>query len=437
MEIGQKLKESRTAAGLSQEALAQQLGVTRQTVSSWEKNRSYPDIGSLIKLSDLYGLSLDELLKEDPVMKKHVEDSGPLPRKYWNRLFEIAILLNPFGSLVGYWGAPWAGLVLRLIGAVMLPPLWVARYKLFGMPKEEMAASIKGWVLWFVGSFVCILDGYFGMIGYIMVIAGLLMILGNGIYLERGTRFWLIIALWIGIPIYIYLSGASAYLESKGSFSEAQPFGHHYRIVEVEYGQLPESTPTLELSMLNNGLRLDGESIGTFSYIEPLAEQTEKGIWQLIPEDSPGTLYKLVVNAEDETTLACFADDQLQWRWEIAPLPTGQFTLRVLGSVSISPMDWFPSDRTEEPDYINYTTFSDGQKASVRIPGCFAESITVKEVYHRDDQTEINEYQLQMDKSGAYLFPEDFGKRYADGEQYAIYSIEWEGGEFLFRLNFQ
>ena len=105
MDIGQKLKEKRTALGLSQEDLAKAVGVSRQTVSSWENNRSYPDIGSILKLSDLYGASLDELLKEDPVMREHMENTAGLSRKYWSLLFDIAILLLPIGSLLAYWGA--------------------------------------------------------------------------------------------------------------------------------------------------------------------------------------------------------------------------------------------------------------------------------------------------------------------------------------------
>lgn len=99
MEIGQKLKTKRTEAGLSQEALAERIGVSRQTISSWENNRSYPDIGSILKLSDLYDVSLDELLKEDENMRKHVEETAKLPQKTWNLLFELAILLLPFGAL--------------------------------------------------------------------------------------------------------------------------------------------------------------------------------------------------------------------------------------------------------------------------------------------------------------------------------------------------
>ncbi len=78
MVIGQKLKNARTAAGFTQETAAEKIGVSRQTVSNWENNRSYPDILSVLAMSKLYGVSLDELLKGDPGMTAHLEDSTNL-----------------------------------------------------------------------------------------------------------------------------------------------------------------------------------------------------------------------------------------------------------------------------------------------------------------------------------------------------------------------
>ncbi len=75
MEIGQKLRQARLATGLTQEGVAERVGVSRQTVSNWENNRSYPDIASLLALSDLYSLTLDELLKGDVAMIRHLEQS--------------------------------------------------------------------------------------------------------------------------------------------------------------------------------------------------------------------------------------------------------------------------------------------------------------------------------------------------------------------------
>ncbi len=60
--IAQRLVDRRKAAGLSQEALAAQLGVSRQAVSKWERSESSPDTDNLIALAALYGVSLDELL---------------------------------------------------------------------------------------------------------------------------------------------------------------------------------------------------------------------------------------------------------------------------------------------------------------------------------------------------------------------------------------
>ena len=74
MQIGTKLKNARTASGLTQEQAAEALGVSRQTISNWENERSYPDIVSVIRMSDLYAISLDRLLKEEqPVKQTYME----------------------------------------------------------------------------------------------------------------------------------------------------------------------------------------------------------------------------------------------------------------------------------------------------------------------------------------------------------------------------
>lgn len=64
MDIGTKIKNARIAAQLTQEQVAEALGVSRQTISNWENKKTYPDIVSVIKMSDLYAISLDHLLKE-------------------------------------------------------------------------------------------------------------------------------------------------------------------------------------------------------------------------------------------------------------------------------------------------------------------------------------------------------------------------------------
>ena len=62
MELYEKLYELRRASGMSQEELAEKLGVSRQAVSKWESGATQPELSKLIELSKLYNVSVDELL---------------------------------------------------------------------------------------------------------------------------------------------------------------------------------------------------------------------------------------------------------------------------------------------------------------------------------------------------------------------------------------
>ncbi|MCH5465484.1 helix-turn-helix transcriptional regulator [Levilactobacillus tujiorum] len=75
MTLGENLKQTRTDHQLTQQAVAEQVNVSRQTISSWETGKSYPDIDSLVTLSNLYGLSLDILIKEDTGMLDYLRKS--------------------------------------------------------------------------------------------------------------------------------------------------------------------------------------------------------------------------------------------------------------------------------------------------------------------------------------------------------------------------
>lgn len=92
MEIGKKLKDARMKSGFTQEAVAEKINVSRQTISNWENEKSYPDIISVIELSSLYSISLDDLLKGDERMMEHLEESTNVVKS--TRKLIGAILLN-------------------------------------------------------------------------------------------------------------------------------------------------------------------------------------------------------------------------------------------------------------------------------------------------------------------------------------------------------
>ena len=64
MELGIKLKQAREKSGYSQNDIAEKLNISRQSVSRWETGRTYPDIENLVLLGEIYGVSLDFLLKD-------------------------------------------------------------------------------------------------------------------------------------------------------------------------------------------------------------------------------------------------------------------------------------------------------------------------------------------------------------------------------------
>lgn len=95
MEIGRQIRKYRQELNMSQEELADQVFVTRQTVSNWENNKNYPDINSLLLLSSLFGISLDILVKGDVEKMEEMiktEDIRKLKQHGW--IYTVMLILS-------------------------------------------------------------------------------------------------------------------------------------------------------------------------------------------------------------------------------------------------------------------------------------------------------------------------------------------------------
>lgn len=106
MELGNKLSACRKKAGLSQEDLAEKIYVSRQTISNWENDKSYPDIHSLIALANLFQLSLDQLVEGDiDEMKKLVQsdDLKQFNRDGWAMTIGSLLMAITAYPLVHFW----------------------------------------------------------------------------------------------------------------------------------------------------------------------------------------------------------------------------------------------------------------------------------------------------------------------------------------------
>ena len=106
MNIGEKIKNAREEHKLTQTQAAEELMVSRQTISSWENGKSLPDILSVIRMSNLYQISLDELLKGDKAMMKKIEKDAEI-RKTVTKIVKYA------------WTCILVGVILLVLGNVL------------------------------------------------------------------------------------------------------------------------------------------------------------------------------------------------------------------------------------------------------------------------------------------------------------------------------
>lgn len=108
MELPQQLKANRERLGLSQEDVAHAIFVSRQTMSSWENGKTYPDVQSLLLLSNLFGISIDELVKGDVVEMQETVSKDALKIERLMAASAILLLMG-IGCMVGLyvvWSEP-------------------------------------------------------------------------------------------------------------------------------------------------------------------------------------------------------------------------------------------------------------------------------------------------------------------------------------------
>ena len=117
MELGKQIKKYRSEKALSQDALAEKIYVSRQTISNWENDKSYPDVNSLVLLSKVFNVSLDQLIKGD--MEKMTEQiNNSADRKEYEHLslvftvLLLAIIITPI-PLVHF--LSYAGMVIWIV----------------------------------------------------------------------------------------------------------------------------------------------------------------------------------------------------------------------------------------------------------------------------------------------------------------------------------
>ena len=141
MELGKRLKEYRVKSNMTQDELADKLYVSRQTISSWENDKSYPDIHSLLMMSNLFGVSLDVLIKGDiEIMKEKVEETKIKDFQRDSNIFAVLLILCIASALPLF---KWMGIPGVLIWALLAALMIYYAFRVEKVKKEENIYTYK------------------------------------------------------------------------------------------------------------------------------------------------------------------------------------------------------------------------------------------------------------------------------------------------------
>ena len=201
MDIGVKIKNARIKANLTQEQAAETLGVSRQTISNWENEKTYPDIVSVVKMSDLYDISLDRLLKEEKPVSDYLDylEESTNVVKSRNKLSKLVLIMTYLViwavSLIVFWlfMDPAGALGYSLMFLWLLLPvttfvlsLLIGRNNFWGKWKWLSAAAFG--LMYMLADYATfkaanmVSNGIFRMPDFIMLFAGVIIsVLGLGI----------------------------------------------------------------------------------------------------------------------------------------------------------------------------------------------------------------------------------------------------------------
>ena len=149
MELGSRIKQYRSTHGWNQDDLAEKMYVTRQTISNWENDKSYPDLQSLLLLGSLFGVSLDQLVKGDiKIMQKAIDQQDIRAVNRNAALMTAFVILAalsavPLAEWLGWWALVPFGL---LFGAALFFALHIEKIKkqYDVQTYREVAAFLEG-----------------------------------------------------------------------------------------------------------------------------------------------------------------------------------------------------------------------------------------------------------------------------------------------------
>ncbi len=149
MNLGIQIKKYRNELSMSQDELAEKIFVSRQSISNWENDKTYPDIKSLLLLSEVFQVSLDQLIKGDlEIMKNEISTQELVGFQKDSTIMTVFFLLMlvtpiPLAHFLGWWGMA-VYLVICAIGLFFAVRVEKHKKKIDIQTYKEITAFMEG-----------------------------------------------------------------------------------------------------------------------------------------------------------------------------------------------------------------------------------------------------------------------------------------------------
>lgn len=184
MDLGNRIRGEREKLNLSQDELAKRMDISRQAISKWETGKSYPDVETILKLSDIFNLSLDELVKGDKDFQQNLIKESRESRAGVSGMTILGYVFVALGVIVGIWGGEQfpvsltdGGFMSFFIGGLVLVTIGLAIIR--GVPVWLLLGA-----LYLTGAVT---------IAYMIGLQMVLYVLLSGIVVVLGLGWWLTI----------------------------------------------------------------------------------------------------------------------------------------------------------------------------------------------------------------------------------------------------
>lgn len=179
MTFGEKLQRLRQREGLSQDQLAELLGISRQAVSRWERDETLPETATVVRLAEIFHVTTDYLLRKrepDETQKPETPSPGTYPQTGGDTVSRLGRLAKTKGYLLGWvlivWGAA------DFVKLLVLQFAWGSMTSFMGDLSTDGLAAITTLPVRSLG--------IFGIYGVIKIIAGVLVLH----YGKRYAKSW-------------------------------------------------------------------------------------------------------------------------------------------------------------------------------------------------------------------------------------------------------